>query len=464
MAKYKQLANQFVLEIEQGRRKEGSKMPSLRQLARQYSVSMSTAVNCYQELESQGWIHASPQSGFFVTVQPLLHSIPEWVTFESKVTQIPKTVIERAARSFNQAGPLGVSSAPIDELTRLELERSFRRGVSRTGNYLEEYPDHQGSLFLRQAVTKHLARANFPFSAEQVVITEGCMAAIKLALESCTRAGDTVAISSPCFNGILELLALMERKIIEIPSNKDGIDLEQLERHLDTGLLNAAVFCTSHMNPQGITMTVAQKQKLASLANQHQVPIIEDDVYLELSHLPEPPLPAKYYDEGGYILWCSSISKTLSPSYRLGWCLPGRFIHRYKNQVGLSTYGISLPVQAAIGDFIESGSYAKHLTKQCHQLRINKKEYTDYLLQRLGDRVKISAPQGGMVLWLQVPTLDVKAFRHAVESIQLDIRLGDLFSTLNLYDDCFRVNFGYPLEGKALDALDTLVHLIIRSS
>ena len=135
MAKYKQLANQFVLEIEQGRRKEGSKMPSLRQLARQYSVSMSTAVNCYQELESQGWIHARPQSGFFVTVQPSLHSTPEWVNFESKVTQIPTTVIERAARSFNQAGPLGVSSAPIDELTRLELERSFRRGVSRIGNY-----------------------------------------------------------------------------------------------------------------------------------------------------------------------------------------------------------------------------------------------------------------------------------------------------------------------------------------
>ncbi|MEZ8099244.1 aminotransferase-like domain-containing protein [Vibrio bivalvicida] len=456
MSIYQQLANQFIEEIENGKRIEGGRMPSLRQLAKQQSVSMSTVVSCYQELESQGWIHSRPQAGYFVSPRKPTHATPDWAQFESKVSHVTARTPTHTARS----GPLGVSSTSADQQSVVELERSFRRALKRLGDRLNHYPDVQGEPSLRSALSTHFNKLDLHFNTDEIVITAGCMSSIKAALEACTKQGDTIAISSPCFNGILELLGHMSRKIIEIPSLDDGIDLEQLEAHLKHRRVDAAIFCTSHMNPQGINMSANQKQKLAQLANDYRIPVIEDDVYLELSYSSHTPLPAKYYDKNGYVLWCGSVSKSLSPSYRLGWCLPGRYLDSYKTQFASANYGVALPTQLAVADFIESGQYAKHIKRRCNQLLSLRQQYLDYLTQHLPSEVKISYPQGGMVLWLQIPNLDHLALAEGIEQLQLDVRLGHLFTTLDLYTECIRINMGYPLEGQTRRELDSLIELI----
>lgn len=456
MSKYKRLANQFIEEIEDGKLIEGSRMPSLRQLAKQRSVSMSTAVSCYQELESQGWIHSRPQAGYFVAPRQYHHQTPNWAQFVSKVSSIEHNYAIHSPLS----GPLGVSSTAIDESAQLELERSFRRASKRIGKRLNAYPNTQGEPALRNALSVHFSKLGLHVNPEELVITSGCMPAIKSALESCTQIGDAIAISSPCFSGILDLLGKMGRKIVEIPSLDDGVDLHQLEDHLKRGVVKAGIFCTSHMNPQGITMSAPQKLRLAQLANQYQTPIIEDDVYLELSYSEHTPLPAKYYDQDGYILWCGSVSKSLSPSYRLGWCLPGRFTDVYRHQHTASCFGVSLPIQLAVADFIESGQYAKQLKRRRAHLLKLRQEYQHYLGRHLPDNVKVSHPQGGMVLWLQIPNLDITAFQQQLAESKVDIRLGQLFSTLDLYNDCFRINIGYALDQDIKWELDKLIEAI----
>lgn len=460
MSKYKNLASQFIKEIESGKLIEGSRMPSLRQLATQQSVSMSTAVSCYQELESQGWIHSRPQAGYYVAPRQYHHKTPNWAQFTSKVSRIEHSYAIHSSLS----GPLGVSSSAIDETAQLELERSFRRASKRIGNRLNAYPNTQGEPALRNALSVHFSKLGLHVNSEALVITSGCMPAIKSALESCTEIGDAIAISSPCFSGILDLLGKMGRKIVEIPSLDDGVDLQQLEQLLKRGVVSAGIFCTSHMNPQGITMSPQQKMKLAQLANQYRTPIIEDDVYLELSYGEHTPLPAKYYDNGGYILWCGSVSKSLSPSYRLGWCLPGRYIDEYRHQHTASCFGVSLPIQLAVADFIETGQYAKQLKRRRTHLLKLRQEYQQYLGRHLPGNVKVSHPQGGMVLWLQIPNLDLTAFRRQLDTLNVDIRLGKLFSTLDLYDDCFRINIGYDLDDNVKLELDKLITAIKQTS
>ncbi|WP_448570084.1 GntR family transcriptional regulator, partial [Thalassotalea ganghwensis] len=91
MSMYRMMASQFVHEIESGKLPQGSRMPSLRQLSKQQSVSMSTAVSCYQELESQGWIHARPQAGYYVSVHKSQHRTPQIVQFISKVSSVEQS-------------------------------------------------------------------------------------------------------------------------------------------------------------------------------------------------------------------------------------------------------------------------------------------------------------------------------------------------------------------------------------
>ncbi len=316
MSIYKELAQQFIGQIQSGKLTENARMPSLRKLSKQHCVSVSTAVSCYQELESQGWIHARPQSGYFVSSKRNAHTPPKWAHFESHISE-PST---RVSVQSKLNGPLGVSSSDIDDKAAIELQRSFHRAMRRMNTHQNVYPDYMGELSLRQVLSCNFAQLGHHFHPNDLVITSGCISSIKTALEVCSEAGDAIAISSPCFSGILELLARMSRKIIEIPSLNDGIDLDQLEQHFRDGNVRAGIFCTSHMNPQGITMSAQQKQRLAKLANHYKVPVIEDDVYLELDYSGQCPLPAKSYDSNGYILWCGSVSKSLSPTYRLGWC------------------------------------------------------------------------------------------------------------------------------------------------
>lgn len=307
-----------------------------------------------------------------------------------------------------------------------------------------------------QALASHFTHNGFPLNSDELVITHGCMDAVKTALQVCTQAGDTVAVSSPCYNGLLDLLSQLSLRIVEIPSLADGIDLDQFEKHLQQGNVQAGLFCTSHMNPQGITLSSTQKQRLAQLANQYQTPIIEDDVYLELPHRNQSPLPAAYYDDGGYILWCGSISKTLSPSYRLGWCRPGRYFMPYlKRALGVPTL-----IQYAIADFIESGAYNSHLKRTRYQLSQNKTQYLAYLSQHLPEGSRVTQPDGGLVLWIQVPNLNATELGKAAESQNLDIRIGPWFTESERYCDCLRINIGFAPEAETLEYLERLMALI----
>ncbi|MBR9883346.1 MAG: PLP-dependent aminotransferase family protein [Oceanospirillales bacterium] len=459
--RYKQMADQIIADIESGRLPGNSRLPSLRKSARLYSVSMTTAINCYHYLEELGWLIAKPQSGFYVS-QPAVPARPPGLPrFESRITtpHMPST-----AGGMN--GPLGISQLGPSLLPTAALNRSVKRALRHSSEYLERYPDPQGEAALRQALASHFAGYGFPFAASELVIGNGCIDAVRVALELTTQPGDAVAISSPCFNGLLELLALLDRRVVEIPSTAEGIDLEQLEHHLSRRHVKAGLFSTTHMNPQGISMTPRQKQKLADLAETYATPIIEDDIYMELGHGNITPLPAKYWDRSGYILWCGSVSKTLSAGLRIGWCLPGRYLERYRQHRSVGHFGLNALSQAALADFIGTGQYHAHLQKVRALLKRQISAYQSFLQNALADNIALSHPSGGLVLWLQSPGLNCTELNRRAREIGLGIRPGCEFTTLSLYQDCLRINAGWPLDYEqngrypARDALQQLIGLI----
>ena len=452
MAKYKALAERFIQDIRTGKLVSGDRLLSLRLLAQQQGISMSTAVSCYAELESLGWLVSRPKAGFFVAPKRLVAKPPEWKVFESRIS-VPS---EQHRHTSTLEGPLGTARLSLEEACQSGLDSSFRRAMKRASTRLSSYPAPQGDASLRAALAGHFSQCGFALNENELVITHGCMDAVKTALQVCTQAGDAVAISSPCYNGLLDLLSQLSLRIVEIPSVAEGIDLDQLEQHLRLGTVQAGLFCTTHINPHGITMSVPQKQRLAQLAHHYRVPMIEDDVYLELAHHQHVPLPAAYHDQGGFVIWCGSVSKTLSPSYRLGWCRPGRYFQPFVQRA----LGVPTLIQLALADFIETGGYVKHLKRTRYRLAEHKQYYLDCLTRHLPAGSRISQPDGGLVLWLQVPGLDAEAIGHAAEQAGLDIRVGGLFTASDRYQDCLRINIGFPFTGSVQQELQTLIELV----
>lgn len=461
MALYRQLAQRFIDDIQRQHLPSGSRLPALRTLAKQQQVSMTTATKAYEYLQETGWIYARPQAGYFVSGRSESVRFPA-LSRQKMESRDPNLFAPKLGYSPHQlsAMPLGTAVLAPELLPDLALQRTIKRITQRSSQALFQYPELQVQTLLRRAISEHFREEYFPFREEELVITNSCLEAVRLAVETVSESGDTLAVSSPCFNGLLDLLSALSRNVIEIPLSHEGLDLQALETCMAEGRVKAVLLSTSHINPLGMTLPTEQKKALAELAERYQTPIIEDDIYLELSHQKPTPIPAKYWDKSGWILWCSSISKTLAPGLRLGWCLPGRFQAAYFEHHSRTSLGVNSLIQASIAEFFLTGDYHKHLTKTRITLQNQLHQYRHLLQENLPSDAVISQPSGGLVLWVRVPNLDSQVLQDKAQKLGIDIRSGVCFSTHRAYLDCFRVNCGWPLYNK--EKAPSLAHKQLR--
>ncbi|OUS25513.1 aminotransferase ['Osedax' symbiont bacterium Rs2_46_30_T18] len=440
-ARYIELSDEIIEQISTGKLAQGQRMPSIRKMTRQHSVSITTALNCYHRLQEQGWLHSVPQSGFFVS-QPLDKSgVPIFPKFKAQVSK------PRAAALVppSQRGPLFSAQLSPALIPMAILNRALVRGNLKSGDTLYQYPDPQGEMSLRNALASHFSQQYFPLESDNLVITNGCMDAVRTALEITTRLGDAVAVSSPCFNGLLSLLENMGRLVVEIPCDQGGLDLLQLEQHMADQSVTACLLSANFINPQGICLSVQQKKKIAELATQYSIAVIEDDVFLELSYNQVAPLPIKNWDSDGWVIWCGSVSKTLAAGYRLGWCDPGRYFQRYLAHRDALSISVNQLAQNAVSEFVTSGQYIKHLRRLRLALAARAYSYHQLLRENLPAAARISAAEGGLVIWVQITGLDSELLLDKCKNQGIHFRIGSEFSSLNLYADCFRLNIGWAV-------------------
>ncbi|QTH73388.1 PLP-dependent aminotransferase family protein [Pseudoalteromonas xiamenensis] len=451
--KYKVLADLVQSNISKGLYGREQPLPSLRQFCQLHEISMTTALATYRYLESLGSIVASEKRGYFVSNSPLKPA--QFAQFDAQIKSV------EVARRNDQNPQFGFATAQIDLLLMdsENLAASVAR-VSRKNSAIFSYANVAGSDLLREALCKHFSSQGFHLQPQELVITQGSLDAVMTALQTVCERGDSVAVSSPCYSGLLNVLAVLGLKAFEIPSAQDGLDLAQLEDAMVRKKIQACLLTANHQNPSGHSISANQKSALANMAHQYRVPIIEDDVFRELSHRFHVPAPIKSYDKHGWVMWCSSVSKTLAPGLRLGWCLPGRFHQTFLNLVAARSLGGNTPLQLALADYIERGHYRRHLNKLNPQLALQCLEYISLVNQYFPERVLTHSPTGGLVLWFNIAPLKGEEIKAQLAQQGISIRAGNEFSTTPHYQHYIRINMGLKLQGevkgKFIDLLEYL--------
>jgi DNA-binding transcriptional MocR family regulator len=456
-SKYLQIAQKLVTDIESGHLPINAKLPSLRSIMTLHCVSMTTAIACYRHMEKTGYARAEDKKGFYVQRPYSVEYAPKFPQFNGSATNIPI----RQSENFTDISVDSLATAKLD--TRLIDNKVIARSIQtaiKESNFTLNYENPQGSSQFRVQLSNHLNQQGFTTHPEELVTTNGCLDAVVSALEIVSKPGDVIIVSSPCYSGLLDILALLERSVIEIPSTEDGIDLAQLCHVVEHKKVAACILTANHQNPTGHSINNTQKKLIAQLAATYELPIIEDDVFRELAHQKNIPLPIKFYDKAGWVLWCSSFSKALAPGLRLGWCKPGRFLEKYITLRKIKTLGINQPIQAAMADYIEKGHYSRHLKKTNKALSNHCRVYIDHLEQHLPKNSKIYFPNGGLTLWLCLPNVDTKKLSLTLAKIGIYTQHGSSFSTTNLYQDCLRLNIGLIPDNELLTQLKIIAKKI----
>lgn len=457
MFKFQVLDAQLSEAINSGQLKSGDKLPSLRQFAQRHTISLNTAKRIYEQLQSRGLIVSHPKRGFFVRAQPLSTpapaSTPAAVLVSEDRSDLLMTIQRSALRKDVVNFGAGILASNLLPLT--ELHRARKRAGRRHPEALANYGDPAGERPLRTAIAAHMNhRLNTAPDADDIVITNGSLEGVSLAVQTLTRPGEVVAIFTPCYNGLLMMLQQLGRQVLEIPCTNAGPDLDYLQTLLQARAFACLVFSAIAFNPLGFCLSTIDKQKLAALAKRYRVPFIEDDTFGELAFRGVENSPVYAYDHGGFITYCSSFSKSLSPGLRVGWILSPQHGHSFiKNKMAINL-SCNLEAQHTLADYLNSDNYHAHLVRLSHHLQSNIARAQQVISRHFPTGTCINQPQGGFFLWLQLPDeIDTFALYNRAVKHKIVFTPGTLFSLAGLYSHCLRLGLSASWSEKTERAL-----------
>lgn len=445
---YTEIAERIAAQIRKGILKTGDKLPSVRMLCREHQVSMNTAKRVFLELESQSLVESKPQSGYFVSrLMSVKLPLPE-VSRPSLIANNdePDELISRVYENMGKKGitffSIGIPSG--DLLPQAKLKKEIINATRELKDGGTEYEELQGNLKLRRMIAIRSLQWGGNFNETDLVTTNGGMNALSFCLMALGKPGDTIAIESPCYPGILQLANGLGLKVLELPTHPTtGIEIEALKKVIPQ--INLCLLIPNFNSPLGSCMPDENKKEIVKLLSENGIPLIEDDVYGDLYFGTSRPKCCKSFDKDGNVLYCSSISKTLAPGYRVGWIAPGRYKDKIlKLKLLHSTSSISI-VNEAVANFLKSGRYEKHLQQMRKALQNNYQKYVQTIAESFPEGTKTSRPQGGLSLWVE---FDKKIRTTGLYDLaikqNISIAPGRMFTLQDQFQNCMRLCIGLP--------------------
>ncbi len=447
---YMQVSDGIEKMIEEEVLRIGDKLPSVRVLSEEYGISMGTAFQAYYHLEGRGLIEARPKSGYYVRFNhhrfPQLPNVQQPGTFSHEVSvkeMIASIYIDIAAPGVTNFA-LAVPDASL--LPAAKINKSVVYALRNSKDHCIGYEHTQGNPELRKQVAKLAFNWGGKIKPDDVIITSGCLEAISICLKAVTRYGDTVAVECPTYFGIYQAIESLGLKVVEIPADPvTGLDLDQLQKAIKKFSIKACVFVPNFNNPLGSCMPEENKKKLVDIITRSNIPLIEDDIYGELYFGKTRPRPCKYYDTKGLVMHCCSLSKSLSPGYRIGWVLPGKFFDEVRQLKRIQNISSPTLTQAAMAHYLVHGRYEYHLKNLRRALHTQCLRYMQAIIKYFPEDTKVSRPHGGFILWLEL-NKKVDSFKLRAEAMKQGISIvpGKIFSSGNTYANCIRICFGKP--------------------
>ncbi len=464
---YKRLAGEIEAKIRQGEFRPGERLPSLRSLESKLGLSLSTVYQAYLNLEAGGLVEARPKSGFYVrpegiiTKPPPRHSRrisrPRQIQLQAITSEVVNASLDPDLIA------LGASTLSPRLLPYKHLGRIVRELLSSRAQEMLNYAPPEGDAELRRLIAARLTGLVPGVESRDVLITNGCMEAVSLALQALVRPGQVVALESPTHFGFLQLLREMGLYGVAVPTDpREGMDPAALARILDRYRVGAVLTIPNFHNPLGALMPEERKKELVRLTNEREVVLIEDDIYGEMYFGEPRPSLLKSHDRRDLVITCSSVSKALAPGFRVGWCLPGE---RLAGPVGRLKAAVSMACptlqQKAVARFISGGAFDRYLRSLKAKVKGQLAE-TALAVQRLfPEEVRFTVPQGGNMLWTELPPeVDgTELYRRALAA-GVSIVPGAAFTLDGGYRNYIRLSATGPFDRRVERGVEILGRLI----
>src|SRR4030095_307163 len=260
--------------------------------------------------------------------------------------------------------PVG-AACPAQELFPTgKLLRLVHAEGRRNPQLMSAYAMSPGHDKLRSMIARRSVDFGCKLNPEDIIVTNGCIEALNLALRAVARPGDTIALESPTYFTLLQIIESLGMKALEIPTHpRDGLSIDALDLATQkAGAVKAVIAIPNFQNPLGSLMPDDNKARMVQLCEARGIALIEDDIYGDIHFGASRPRVAKSWDRSNSVILCSSFTKTLAPGFRVGWIAPGRLFPQVAMLKFISSVSTPELTQAAIAEFIAHGGHGYSLS------------------------------------------------------------------------------------------------------
>jgi 2-aminoadipate transaminase len=346
----------------------------------------------------------------------------EWQTYAlpSKETSYSEQVLADAFEFAGEEGMISLSTGwptpdwyPVEDLARISAEV-----FAEVGGDAISYLTAEGLVALREQLAARGVERGFAVGAEEIIVTSGARQAIDLTVRAIVEPGDVVAVETPTFAGVLESVRAAGARVMGIPIDQDGFEVDALERLLTRHEVKLVCLQTASQNPTGRDLSEERKARLAALARERSFFVLEDGVYADLRFESPRPIPLRELAPG-HVIYANSLSKVVGGGLRVGWvAVRGPLRERIALLKLESDFHTPTLVQHIAARYLESGAYDRHLEKTIPLYRERRDALLAALEKHLAGEYHAETPAGGHHVWLTLnqPVDDRALYSEAIRS------------------------------------------------
>ena len=402
-----QIVDRFTAAIDAGELEPGEKLPPTRELAELVGVNHLTAARVYRKLAELGYVTASVGRGTFVRSLAPARSEEhgdDWQVYAlpEREPSYPEQVLAEVMSSAWQPDLISLAVGwpsprlyPTDELARITADV-----FAEVGGEALSYLPAEGLYAFREQLAARGRRAGFAEDPDEIIVTSGAKQGIGLAAHATLEAGDVAVIESPTFAGMLDSVRQTGARVIGVPVDEDGFDVDALERLLARHEVKLVALQTACQNPTGRDLSEERRARLAALARERNFFVLEDRVYADASFGSAPVRPLRELAPA-HVIHVNSLSKVVGGGLRAGWVAARGPVRERIAMLKLEAdFFTAALIQHIAARWLATGAYEHHVERTIPFYRQRRDALLAALERHLPGEYHADPPEGGHHLWV----------------------------------------------------------------
>ena len=388
------------------------------------------------------------------------------VRFSTRMNLLKGSAIRELLALANKPEILSFAGGmPAPELFPVDKIKAATDAVlDEQGKIALQYSSTNGFEHFRQQIADRMeAKLNIKTSADNILVTSGSQQGLDYSARVFCDKGDVIIIESPSYLGALNAFKACEPNFVAIPTDGDGMIMEELEKILATTERVKMIYVIpDFQNPTGRTWDLDRRHKFMEIVNKYEIPVVEDNPYGELRFEGEYMPALKSLDTKGLVIYLGTFSKILAPGYRLGWvCADDEILAKYNFMEQAASLQASTIGQMETSKWIDMFDLDAHVNtiRECYKKR--RAVMLETLAKELPEPCTFTRPEGGLFAWVVLPEyMDAKDLQMKCLEKKVAFVPGGSFFPNGGHNNTLRLNYSCMPEDKIIQGITALCQTI----